>query len=290
MGRAGSSRSMRVRAIRARWPARSRCSASRPPRATCWWTTSARGRRASSPRSRQRWKSCRPTPCWSSLPAVRAPKQLSKAVEKAGGEVREYAAPKPWELPKWCVGHARELGLQLDGEAAKELVARVGTSQQRLSRELEKIALALHPRTERDDGRRRAARRHRHRTGRLRPRRRARGRRPARHSRPGRAARRARRAAEQARLADRAQAARGAPGRVAAGSGHAGRAGGRGAEGAALGEQEGDRPGEEGRRGHARARALRVRRPRGGAARRQRPSARRGHRVLAGAGESHSAG
>jgi DNA polymerase-3 subunit delta len=72
-------------------------------------------------------------------------KQLSKAVEKANGEVREYAAPKPWELPKWCVGHARELGLQLDQEAAKELVARVGTSQQRLSRELEKIGIALHP-------------------------------------------------------------------------------------------------------------------------------------------------
>ena len=75
----------------------------------------------------------------------KAPKSLSKATEKAGGEVREYAAPKPWELPKWCVGHARELGLQLDQEAAKELVARVGTSQQRLSRELEKIALAVHP-------------------------------------------------------------------------------------------------------------------------------------------------
>ena len=72
-------------------------------------------------------------------------KQLSKAVEKAGGEIREYAAPKPWELPKWCVGHAHELGLQLDQEAAKELVARVGSSQQRLSRELEKIGLALHP-------------------------------------------------------------------------------------------------------------------------------------------------
>ena len=43
----------------------------------------------------------------------------SKATEKASGEVREYAAPKPWELPKWCVGHARELGLQLDQEAAK---------------------------------------------------------------------------------------------------------------------------------------------------------------------------
>ena len=75
----------------------------------------------------------------------KAIKQLSKAVEKAGGEVREYAAPKPWELPKWCVGHARELGLQLDQEAAKELVGRVGTSQQRLSRELEKIAIAVHP-------------------------------------------------------------------------------------------------------------------------------------------------
>jgi len=75
----------------------------------------------------------------------KAPKQLSKATEKAGGEVREYAAPKPWELPKWCVGHARELELHLDQEAAKELVSRVGTSQQRLSRELEKIGLAVHP-------------------------------------------------------------------------------------------------------------------------------------------------
>jgi DNA polymerase-3 subunit delta len=72
-------------------------------------------------------------------------KQLVKAVEKAGGEVREYSAPKPWQLPKWCVERAGELGLQLDGEAAKGLVAQVGTSQQRLSRELEKIAIALHP-------------------------------------------------------------------------------------------------------------------------------------------------
>jgi DNA polymerase-3 subunit delta len=75
----------------------------------------------------------------------KALKQLSKAIEKAGGEVREYAAPKPWKLPEWCVERARELGLQLDREAAKELVGRVGSSQQRLSRELEKIAIALHP-------------------------------------------------------------------------------------------------------------------------------------------------
>jgi DNA polymerase III subunit delta len=76
----------------------------------------------------------------------KALKQLCKAVEGAGGEVREYAAPKPWELPKWLVGRAHELGLQLDQEAAKELVGLVGTSQQRLSRELEKIGLSVHPR------------------------------------------------------------------------------------------------------------------------------------------------
>jgi DNA polymerase-3 subunit delta len=71
--------------------------------------------------------------------------QLAKMIEKAGGEVREYAAPKPWELPKWTVERGRELGLRVDKEAAKELVALVGQSQQRLSRELEKLALALHP-------------------------------------------------------------------------------------------------------------------------------------------------
>jgi DNA polymerase III subunit delta len=74
-------------------------------------------------------------------------KALRTAVEKAGGEVRDCPAPKAWELPKWAVERALELGLRLDKEAAKELVARVGTSQQRLSRELEKMSIALHPST-----------------------------------------------------------------------------------------------------------------------------------------------
>ena len=117
-----------------------------------------------------------------------------------------------------------------------------------------------------------AARRERHRPRRLRPRRCPRGRRPARNTRAGRAARRARRAPGQARLADRAPAARGAPGRRAARGGHAGCQVGGGAEGPAVGQQEGDRAGEEGRRGNARAGAVRVRRPRGGAARRRRCS------------------
>jgi DNA polymerase III delta subunit len=74
-------------------------------------------------------------------------KQLCTCVERAGGELRDYPAPKPWELPKWSIERGRELGLQVDQEAAKGLVVLVGTSQQRLSRELEKMALALHPRT-----------------------------------------------------------------------------------------------------------------------------------------------
>ena len=71
--------------------------------------------------------------------------RLQKAVEKAGGEVRSYDSPKPWEMPKWVVERAREEGLRLDSEAAKALVAGVGSGQQRLSREIEKLALAAHP-------------------------------------------------------------------------------------------------------------------------------------------------
>jgi DNA polymerase-3 subunit delta len=72
-------------------------------------------------------------------------KSVATAVEKAGGELRDHPAPKPWELPKWATGRARELGLRLDGEAAKTLVALVGPGQQRLSREIEKISIALYP-------------------------------------------------------------------------------------------------------------------------------------------------
>ncbi|HEX2070537.1 MAG TPA: DNA polymerase III subunit delta [Thermoleophilaceae bacterium] len=72
-------------------------------------------------------------------------KGLVTAVEQAGGELREHPAPKPWELPKWTTGRARELGLRLDGEAAKALVGIAGPSQQRLSRELEKLSTALYP-------------------------------------------------------------------------------------------------------------------------------------------------
>lgn len=74
--------------------------------------------------------------------------RLVKAVRKGGGEVREFSAPKPWEMPKWVAERAREEGLRLDGEAAKALVAAVGSGQQRLSREIEKLAIAAHPRAQ----------------------------------------------------------------------------------------------------------------------------------------------
>jgi DNA polymerase III subunit delta len=71
--------------------------------------------------------------------------RLVKAAEKAGGELRSYDSPKPWEMPGWVVERAREEGLRLDKEAAKALVASVGTGQQRLAREVEKLAIAAHP-------------------------------------------------------------------------------------------------------------------------------------------------
>jgi DNA polymerase-3 subunit delta len=75
----------------------------------------------------------------------KAPDRLSKAVEQAGGELREYAAPKPRELPRWTIDRAADEGLTLDLEAARTLVSVVGTSQQRLAREVEKLALLAHP-------------------------------------------------------------------------------------------------------------------------------------------------
>jgi DNA polymerase-3 subunit delta len=78
----------------------------------------------------------------------RASKRLAEAVARAGGEAHEYAAPKPWELPKWVTARAQEEGLRLDSEAAKTLVAAVGPRQQRLLREIEKLAITAHPRGE----------------------------------------------------------------------------------------------------------------------------------------------
>jgi DNA polymerase III subunit delta len=72
---------------------------------------------------------------------LKAPKRLHQAVTKAGGDIAAEQSVKPWELPKWAVAQARQLGLVLTPDAARMLVAHVGERQQRLLRELEKLAL-----------------------------------------------------------------------------------------------------------------------------------------------------
>jgi len=71
------------------------------------------------------------------------PDGLAAAVTKAGGDVSREATVKPWELPKWAIAQAAPLGIELHPAAAKALVAHVGERQQRIVRELEKLALDL---------------------------------------------------------------------------------------------------------------------------------------------------
>ncbi len=72
---------------------------------------------------------------------AKAPAALHEAVKRAGGQVVAQTTVKPWELAKWTREQAARLGLSLDAAAAKALVAQVGERQQRLLRELEKLAL-----------------------------------------------------------------------------------------------------------------------------------------------------
>jgi DNA polymerase-3 subunit delta len=72
-----------------------------------------------------------------------APARLHDAVRKAGGDIAAEQTLKPWELPKWVSAQAREQGIELEADAARALIAQVGERQQRLLRELEKLALEL---------------------------------------------------------------------------------------------------------------------------------------------------
>ncbi len=72
---------------------------------------------------------------------VKAPKPLADAVEQAGGDVAQEHVRKAKELPRWVQQEAKRLGVEIDNTAAQALVAQVGERQQRLLRELEKLAL-----------------------------------------------------------------------------------------------------------------------------------------------------
>jgi DNA polymerase III subunit delta len=70
-----------------------------------------------------------------------APAALRKAVEAVGGQISTEQTVKARALPRWVRERAGELELELDDQAARALVAQVGERQQRLLRELEKLAL-----------------------------------------------------------------------------------------------------------------------------------------------------
>ena len=72
---------------------------------------------------------------------VTAPDRLHAIVKAAKGDVSAERTVKPWELPKWVGARAAELGIELAPDGARALVAHVGARQQRLLRELEKLAL-----------------------------------------------------------------------------------------------------------------------------------------------------
>ena len=73
----------------------------------------------------------------------KAPAALGDAVKRAGGQIVAQATVKPWELGKWAREQATRMGISLDAAAANALVAQVGGRQQRLLRELEKLALEV---------------------------------------------------------------------------------------------------------------------------------------------------
>ena len=76
---------------------------------------------------------------------AKAPAAVHDAVKRAGGQIVAQMTVKPWELAKWAREQAARLGLELDSAASKALVAQVGERQQRLLRELEKLALEGEP-------------------------------------------------------------------------------------------------------------------------------------------------
>jgi DNA polymerase III subunit delta len=71
----------------------------------------------------------------------RAPGRLHKLVKRADGDISAESSVKPWELPKWVLQRAAELGVELEPDGARALIHHVGERQQRLLRELEKLAL-----------------------------------------------------------------------------------------------------------------------------------------------------
>ena len=70
-----------------------------------------------------------------------APESLHKAVKALGGKIAGEGMLKAKDLPPWAIAQATALSITLDGAGAQALIAQVGERQQRILRELEKLAL-----------------------------------------------------------------------------------------------------------------------------------------------------
>jgi DNA polymerase-3 subunit delta len=75
---------------------------------------------------------------------AKAPANLVALVKKTGNVAVEMT-PKAKDLPQWAINEARALGVTLERPAAQALVTSVGERQQRLLRELEKLAIEYGP-------------------------------------------------------------------------------------------------------------------------------------------------
>jgi DNA polymerase-3 subunit delta len=78
-------------------------------------------------------------------PKRTAPKKLVDAVSANGGEVLNFAAPKPRDVARWLVDEARRRGFALDPDAANLLGERMGDGTARLATELDRLALWAEP-------------------------------------------------------------------------------------------------------------------------------------------------
>ncbi len=72
---------------------------------------------------------------------MKASKRLAEAVKSAGGTVLAYDAPRSRELPRWIAAEAERRGIEVEPDAARLLIDRMGTGTVRLSTELDRLAL-----------------------------------------------------------------------------------------------------------------------------------------------------
>lgn len=75
------------------------------------------------------------------LARAKASPALLNAVKAAKGEVRQFDAPRPKDMPGALVGKAAALGFRLTPAAARMLVERMGARPLRLQNELERLLL-----------------------------------------------------------------------------------------------------------------------------------------------------